>query len=260
MDGFDVVRSCIRRWYVVIPLLAVTAWIAHSQYTSVKPVYYANAVVGAAPSNQVVLNPDGSPVARNGLLDVGGAELIMNLVVLGFDDPAVTAQVVAGGGKSNFTVRMFPGSPSSVGNQTQLPLIMVEATETDPTSAVKTVELAAAQADSVLTGVQQQAGVPDFQMVKAIQASRPQAVMGTPSRNKSMLVTLAVGVGLAIMAGIGVDALINRLQKWRRERRLPDSPRSDTSDTGAKHSHPNADARDSDSASRAAIVPQPNNA
>jgi hypothetical protein len=258
VDLFDVVRSCIRRWYVVIPLLAVTAWISYSQYTSVKPVYYANAVVSAAPSNvQVPFSADGNPVARNGLLDVGGAELIMNLVVLGFDDPAVKAQVVAAGGMGNFSVRMFPGSPSAGTNQTQLPLIMIEATESDPASAVKTVELAAAQADSVLTGVQQQAGVPDFQMVKAIQASRPQAVEGTPSRNKTLLVTLMIGIGLAILAGVGLDALVNRLQKWRRERRLTQSMSDTSSDATAKHSQPNTEARQMDSAPQKAVVPDP---
>jgi hypothetical protein len=258
VDLFDVARSCIRRWYVVIPLLAVTAWIAHSHYTSVKPVYYANAVVGAAPSNeQAQYNPDGSSIPRNGLLEVGGMELIMNLVVLGFDDPSVKERVVAGGGSDNFTVRMFPGGPSSGANQTQLPLIMIEATEPDQTSAVKTVGLAAAQTDSVLTGVQQQAGVPAFLMAKAIQASQPQSAGGTPSRNKSLLVTLMFGVGLAILGGVGVDALINRLQKWRRERRMPHSTMSETSDPAAKHSRPNEDARRSVSASQDAVVADP---
>jgi hypothetical protein len=235
----------------------VTAWISYSQYTSVKPVYYANAVVSLAPSNQAQFSPDGSPVARNGLLDVGGAELIMNLVVLGFDDPSVKERVVAGGGIDNFTVRMFPGATSSGTNQPQLPLIMIEATEPDPTSAVRTVELAAAQADSVLTRVQQQAGVPDIQMAKAIQASQPQAARGTPSRNKRLLETLIIGVGLAVLAGVGVDALINRLRTRRRERRLPDSTRADTSDTESKHSQSNADEGASGSAPQGAVARQP---
>jgi hypothetical protein len=257
MDLLDVVRSCIRRWYIVIPLLAVTAWISYSQYTSVKPVYYANAVVGLAPSNeQVQYTADGSPIPRNGLLDVGGAELVMNLVVLGFDDPAVKARVVAGGGMSNFTVRMFPGpSSSQQSQQGQLPLIMVEATEFDPTSVAKTVDLAASEANSVLIAVQQQAGVPDRQMAKAIQASQPQAVMGTPSRRKSLAVTLVFGVGLAILAGVAVDALVNRLQKWRRQRRLPDSTTYDKADTVAKHSH--ADAHNRNPTFEEAIVPDP---
>ena len=236
MDLLDVVRSCIRRWYVVLPLLAVTAWVAYSQYTSVRPVYYANAVVGLAPSNeQVQYNSDGSPIPRNGLLDVGGAELVMNLVVLGYDDPAVKERVVAGGGVGNFTVRMFPGADSSgQPQQAQLPLIMVEATESDPATVVKTVSLAASQANSVLIAVQQQAGVPDLQMAKAIQASQPQAVMGTPSRRKSLAVTLVFGIALAILAGIAADAFLSRLQKWRRERQLPGSTKYGSAGTVAR--------------------------
>ena len=54
MDLFDVVRSCFRRWYVVLPLLLIAAWFAHDIYTSVKPVYYSNAVVGLAAPNIAV--------------------------------------------------------------------------------------------------------------------------------------------------------------------------------------------------------------
>jgi len=258
VDLFDVLRSCIRRWYVVIPLLAITGWYAYTQYTSVRPVYYANAVVAAAPSNeQVQFSPDGNPVPRNGLLDVGGPELIMNLVVLGYDDPAVRAQVVAGGGLDNFTVRMFPGTPIAGAQQTQLPLIMIEATEPDAASAVKTIDLAAAQADPVLIGVQQRAGVPDFQMVKAILASKPQAVMGTPSRNKSLLVTVMFGVLAAVLAGVGVDALINRLRRWRDDRRPRTSSPAEAPEPKAKDSQSNEGAHSTVSAPRDAVVADP---
>ncbi len=49
MDLFDVARSCFRRWYVLLPLLAITAWYSYSTYSSVQPVYYANTIIGLAP-------------------------------------------------------------------------------------------------------------------------------------------------------------------------------------------------------------------
>ena len=54
MDLFDVVRSCIRRWYVVLPLLLIVAWYSHQIYASAKPVYYSSAVIGVAPPNTQV--------------------------------------------------------------------------------------------------------------------------------------------------------------------------------------------------------------
>src|SRR4051794_1610283 len=89
VDLFDVVRSCFRRWYVVLPLMLIVCWFAHSVYSSVKPVYYSSALIGIAPpSTRVENTPDGVPVPRNGLLDTGGAQLIANLTALGLIDPS----------------------------------------------------------------------------------------------------------------------------------------------------------------------------
>jgi len=240
LEVSDVLRACLRRWYVFIPILAITAWQAYGFYSSVKPVYYASAVVGATSSNeQTSFNPTGGPSPRNGLMDIGGAQLIMNMVVLGFDDPSVRARVVNGGGKGNFTVRMFPPPPSAA-VQTALPLIMIEATEPDPASATRTVELAAQQADPILIGIQQQAGVPQSQMVKAINASSTKAVAGMPSRNKTVSLMLAFGVGLGVLVAVLLDLTINRSQKWlqaRQREKFPVAASDDGADTqGANHS------------------------
>ncbi len=244
LEVADIFRACIRRWYIFLSILAIAAWYANESYTSVTPVYYANAVVGVTSSNeQAQYNPNGLPVPRNGLLDIGGAQLILNMVVLGYDDPAVRTRVVSDGGQSNFTVRMFPNPPASP-SQNTLPLIMIEATEPDAASATKTVELAAAQADSILAGIQQQAGVPDSQLVRAVTASKPKAVWGLPSRSKSSLVILMFGVGLAILGALASDVLINRLQRWW-QRRNSGSTRSGTA-AGAKPSPQSADFRRED--------------
>jgi hypothetical protein len=212
LDSRFVLRACLRRWYIALPLLAVAAWYAFSYYASVRPVYYANVAVGARGSNEPWTSVDGRPASRNGLLDIGGADLVMNLVVLGFDDPAVRANVVAAGGKGNFTVRMFPPAPAAA-TAPPLPIVMIEATEPDPDSAERTVQLAAAQIDPMLVKIQRQAGVSEGQMVRPLNASSPKAVGGTPSRNKKTALLLVGGVALAIFAALSVDGLMNRLLK-----------------------------------------------
>jgi hypothetical protein len=196
---------------VVLPLLLIAAWFAYDIYTSEKPVYYSNAVVSIAPKNSRMDQAElGVPVPRNGLLDVGGPGLITNMAVLGLSDPSVAAQVIAGGGKADYTARMFPVSATSP----ELPLIMIEATESDPISAAKTVELAAAQTDSVLRNLQQQAGVPDDQMVKALVVSPPSVPRaGVPSRTRSVIYLSVVGAAIAILAGVVVDVLFMRRRK-----------------------------------------------
>ena len=88
MDLFDVARSCFRRWYVFLPLLLIVGWFSYSVYSSVKPVYYSNAVIGIAPPSTRVDNvAPGVPLPRNGLLDIGGASLIANMTALGLREP-----------------------------------------------------------------------------------------------------------------------------------------------------------------------------
>ena len=201
----------------------MTGWLAHGSYTTVKPVYYANAVVGAAPPNeQTLYNPGGGPTPRNGLLDMGGAQLIMNLVVLGFEDPQVVERIVAAGGHRNFTVKMVPTPVSEGGAAGQpLPLIFFEATQDTADMAVKTVAAAAAQADFVLVGIQKQAGVPDSQLLHALPATQPIARPGIPSRNKGTVNLLLLGVSSAFLAGFGLDVLVRRLRNKRSRRGAP---------------------------------------
>lgn len=241
MDLIDVLRACFRRWYVILPLLLITAWVAHHFYAAVKPVYYSNAVIAIAPPNsQVQYRGDGVPVPRNGLLDVGGATFVTNLAVLGFDDPEVRARVTAGGGNANFTAKMFPSPVSGNGAGEQLPLIMIEATENDAISTQKTVELAAGQADSVLRTLQERAQVPNDQMATALMASPPSPpVSGIPSRTKSTLYIALFGAALSVFIAVITDALMMRRKSRRHSQRtnLPNDEEASDSDSG---SHVNA--------------------
>jgi hypothetical protein len=218
VDLFDVVRSCFRRWYVVVPLLLIVAWYTHNVYKSVKPVYYSNAVIGvASPNTHMDLPPQGVAVSRNGLLDAGGGTtIIANMAALNLNEPAVSAPVVAAGGQPNYTAKMFP-VPATV---QELPMLMIEATEPDPAAASKTVELVVAQAGPTLRTLQQQANVPDDQMATAFVVSPPSVPAGgMPSRTKSTIAIGVAGVGIAILVGLVVDVLLMRWKAGRQKRR-----------------------------------------
>ena len=218
MDLFDVARSCFRRWYVVLPLLLITAWFAHKSYISVKPVYYSSAVIGVAPPSMRIDQMElGVPVPRNGLLDVGGAPLIAQMAAEGLHDPSVVDRVVAAGGQPNYIARMFPVPATSP----PLPLIMIEATESQPAAATKTVELVIAQADSTLRTLQQQARVPDDQMVAPFTVSPPPSVpaAGMPSRTRSTISIFVAGAALSVLIGTMVDVFLVRRKSRAQKRR-----------------------------------------
>lgn len=208
MDLFDVARSCLRRWYIALPLLLITAWYAHNAYSSAKPVYYANTVLGLAPPSvrQESTSVQGE-IRRNGLLDIGGASLVANLTALGLRDPAVVSQVAAAGGLPDYVSKIFPTDAPNP----QLPLIMIEATSPDPSAVSKTLELVSAQAEGTLRAIQEQAHVPEDQMVAPFVVSPPSIPWGgMPTRTRSTITIFAAGAGLSILCTVLADLLLPR--------------------------------------------------
>ncbi|MGW4241728.1 hypothetical protein [Nocardia sp. NPDC004722] len=214
MDLFDVARSCARRWYVILPLLVLCLLYGKHTYEAAKPVYYANAVIGfAPPSYRIDTAPAGEAVRRNGLLDVGGATLLANLAALGLRQPAVVDKVVAGGGQPNYVARMFPTTTGSA----QIPLVMLEETSADPQATAKTLELVTAQADSTLRALQQNAQVPEDQMVASFTVQPPSTpVAALPSRTRSTISVLGAGIGLSILLAVLLDVTLERMKRKRR--------------------------------------------
>lgn len=208
MDLFDVIKSCLRRWYLLLPLLLIVAWYSHTTYSAVKPVYYAQTVIGLAPpSERIDDTPIGVPLPRNGLLDIGGAQLIANMTALGLMEPTAVERVTAGGGVPDYTAKMFPVPAASP----PLPLIMIEITTAKPSDAAKTLDLAIQQAEQTVRTLQQQAGVPDSQMVSAFVVappSTPGAVM--PSRTRATISIFAAGTALAVVLTVLIDVMITR--------------------------------------------------
>ena len=216
-------RSCARRWYVFVPLLLVTAWFSHSAYTSVKPVYYSQAVIGLAPPSSKVENvPQGQPTSRNALLDIGGASLVANMAAMKLGESAVVDRVAAAGGLSDYVARMFPVPATSP----PMPMILVESSNGDPAAVTKTLELVLGQADGALRDIQAQAQVPTNLMVAPFVLSPPSApAAGMPSRTRSTVAIFLAGAGLSVLMTVVADLLLNRLKSrmWQRRRTQPEA-------------------------------------
>jgi hypothetical protein len=209
VDLFDVVKSCIRRWHVFLPIILVAGLASILIFVLMKPTYYCNMVIGfTLPPTQVQSAAPGSAgVPRNGLMDLGGAVMITNIVTASLNERSVRNTVVADGGQDNYEAKMFPIPASGE----QIPLITVEASEPDPASASKTVELAAAQAGPATQQLQQKASVPEDQMVQPVVAS-PLSPPEQQSKGKlkAAIATLMLGVALAVLAAVIVDAMVMR--------------------------------------------------
>jgi hypothetical protein len=237
VDLFDVVRSCLRRWYVLLPLLLVTGAFSYHVYSSVKPAYYSNAVIGLTPpSTRNDANPiGGGEVPRNGLLDVGGANLIANIATIGLSGPAVADQVKAAGG-AVYTVRMFP-IPESF---QQLPLIMIEVSAADAATALRTVELVVSQAEPTVLALQKQANVPEREVANSFVVSPPAVpIAGMPSRTRSTLVIFCAGSGIALVLAVVIDLIAVRIRARRKKSNHLDRDQTGTPEPGFTPAHGN---------------------
>lgn len=208
MDLFDVVRACFRRWYLVLPLLLVTSWFCYDIYSSAKPVYYSQTVLGIAPANfRVDQAEPGQPVPRNALLDVGGATLMASLASFGLQEQDVKDRVVAAGGLPDYYARPFPTPPPSA----QLPLVMIEVSSPDPAKVTTTLEGVSAQAEVTLRTIQALAGVPADLMVKPFIVSPPTTPAGAmPTRTRSTIAIFVAGTGITVLLAVAVDVLLTR--------------------------------------------------
>ena len=217
MDLFDVVRICAKRWYVFLPLFLIGTGYAYHSYTSVKPVYYANSVISIAPSNKRD-SFSSEPMDVNGLLEEGGPTFITNLAVIAASDPGFIQKVVAAGGAPNFTVKNFP---APMGVLVPLPLIMIETTQGDLSSAMQTIAIAAGSIDTVFRDVQQSAGVADPQMARAIVVSPARSALAMPSRTRSSAGVFFGGLGLAILASVIADVFATRVLRKKTQPVVP---------------------------------------
>lgn len=233
MDLFDVVRACFRRWYILLPLLAITGIYTYQVYSSVQPVYYSQTVIGIAPPNQRVDTvPAGQPIPRNGLLDVGGASLLAHMAALGLHQSTVVNRVVAAGGEANFDAKMFPVPATSP----PIPLVMIDIAAPNPEAATKTLDLAAMELRESLENIQSQASVPPDMMAQSFLVAPPnEPTPAMPSRTRATASIMMAGIGLTILVTVVADVLLSRRKRRAVVEPAPEpaAPVSNTPTAGA---------------------------
>jgi hypothetical protein len=96
---------------------------------------------------------------------------------------------------------------------------MIEETAADPADVSKTLGLVLEQAKVTLRTLQQQANVPEDQMVTPFVVSPPTPpAAAMPSRTRSTIAVFVAGAGLAVLVTVLADALLTRLNAKRRKR------------------------------------------
>lgn len=241
MDVWRITVAVLRRWYVFLPLLALTGYAAMTLGNGVKPQYEATATVvlvpGQAPSE--VENPYG------GLSDT--AEVLA--IVL--DDAAVRDRIKAQG--LNPEYEFSARSRSSIMNFTTL--------SDSPEVSLKTGQTVLDLAREELAERQGSVGIPEGAQVdiQVLQAPAVSDVVAT-GKLRIMAVVGILGAALALLAAVLFDDLVGLLKRWirrwqdrrrarRQEGRAAQAPESTSEISEVSAERAGADRYDRDVAS-----------
>lgn len=212
MDLGGVAAALLRRWYLVLAGVAVTAGLVLAAYTAVPPTYSATGTSVVLPAAESV--PDGA----NPLLQLGGLEQPASLVVA----------YLAGDGPREAFTEQYPDARYEVvvDPLSRGPLIITTVESPHEDEVFAALETALAAVPDALAAIQDEVEAP----ADARLESSPLIVDVEPTtfRSATLRAVVAVagaGLALALGAAVGVDSLLAR-RAFRRDKAPDDRPGS----------------------------------
>lgn len=210
MDLWQTLRAVLRRWYVFVPLVALTVIAAVVVRSGVQPGY----TVGAT---AIVLPPSSARVPTSEGVEIQPVNPLLNFNAS--TQVAARALTILASGPE-FQQRVSQGRPLaaySVSAPPREPILSVQTESRDRA-------LALSSAQAVLDGLQaeldrqQQVDSPE-QRITVQTLAQPGLVSVDRSRLRAFVVTLAVGLLVSLAVSIAVDGALSR--RSRTPRRLP---------------------------------------
>jgi hypothetical protein len=250
VDFWDLTRLVFRRWYVSVPMLLLTLGGALWTATGVEPDYIATAHVQLVPPATIQQNPVNQKTAptsapRNPWLDLGLPTLSAAGSVTVQDQEVIKA-LESADLSGNFTV--------TVGNQ--IPLVTFEVVGNSKAQATTTVNFLTRSFDQNVLALQEAYGAPKNEMISTRRLDLGNNVTASTSKVKRALVAVAgAGVLLTAALTIGLDAILRRRARKRRDDAAVAEPDPTTSDPSA----PGSSRPASSTASSSVPIPKQRN-
>lgn len=204
----EVVKTVLRRWYVVVAGLVLTAALGYVAYSSTPPVYEASGTVLLLPPEDQV-SAEG---IQNPFLQLNNLDVPTSLVVARLNGDEVREQILDQQPDALYEVSTDPTMRG--------PVVLAQVSAGSPEATIDTLELVLAAAPQALADLQRQQDVPKGDSITSMQlAADLDATAVTRATTRALVA--AVGVGLALTAGAtaGVDAVARRLSAGKRRRR-----------------------------------------
>jgi hypothetical protein len=226
VDSLDVIKVCLRRWYVFVPLVLLAAGAGVGLSKQVKPTYAATGSYAFLYPRPEAITPSADPRNQNPLVTSGNTALLGEAVQANLSSAAM--QDLLGGSNRgwapdqpatavHYTVTLPPQSASFV-------VATWADTAQDAANVVQAVLKAAPQAAK---DAQERAGAPELSRYTAFVTAATQTEELPPQSPVKLLMTM---IAIGAVAGAALSLLIERLVpkrgSARRSRRArPASPR-----------------------------------
>lgn len=221
----DLVHVLLRRWYLVLCGVAVTAAMLAAVLVLYPLKYSAKA--------DILLLPPKSQSTDNPLLGLGGLEDVPATIARSVLDDAAVAQLASHGVTGGYSV--------TVDLTTSAPLLVAKATGATKAEALDAMNRVAALVPATLQRLQQEQNVAHNALITStvIHADQDPSPV-TRTRTRLLLAATAVGLLLSGLVIVGIDRLLLRRRRNRARPAPADEP-DETDDLGGLFDEPAAD-------------------
>lgn len=226
-----VLTACVRRWWVFVPVIALTAWLCAQQYQDAQPQFTSNAVVVVAPSDSLVYvrgsQSDTGLVVTSPFNGANGDRVLAGLLARALNTAGVREKVLPSGGALLQATRILEEDNN---------VVILSVVANSQKTADASVKAAVTEANGVLASIQRSAGVKDGQYFDAVDGGPiDPPLVSYPDRVRGVVGFGLAGLLLAVVLAVVADGL---LMVRRRRRSSPRASRKRSrAQTGSKR-HP----------------------
>jgi hypothetical protein len=230
----EFVGAVVRRWYVALVGLLLTAGLAYMAASAQPPVYQARGLVVLLPPQEAV-GPGGNP-----FLGLDGLDLPARVVVAYFGSAAAQADIAAAAPGVDVGVTME--------ESTRGPVIAINASSSAPGAVIKALQFVAGAIPSALDHLQDEVAAPKNSQIRAEPLTMDQRPKLDRKRTIRLIIfTLGLGLAGTGFLTFSLDGMIRRRSAVRqgasapvgraepaavnaRLRRQPDEPDGDVAE------------------------------
>lgn len=188
MDLLGVMRACLRRWYVFLPVLGLTVWFCLQQYRAAAPQYTSTAAFAVVPSSDLLIargqQNSGDALITNPYNGGTAQATLAALLTAALNTASVRDELLPRGGVAVTAQRNPEVDPT---------LVSVSLVSEDPRAAADAVAALQAGTNGVLAGLQTSVGAPPSQLFAAV----PGGPVDPPLEDYPDRVRAVVAFGLA---------------------------------------------------------------